>query len=167
MGSGADSSAAIPGGQATGAARSGDPGAQSAEDDRPHSAFGPNARSRQSASADKPDTGSSASRAAAAKAEAAKAAAARAASAKSDSAKSGKGWAVQLGVFGNRDNAERLAKRVKGSGFPVLLNETSGKDGKKLYWVRVGPEPDQAGAVGLSARLKAAGYRETRVVEYP
>lgn len=192
MGSGADSSAAIPGGQATGAARSGDPGAQSAEDDRPHSAFGPNARPQQSASADKPDTGSSASRAAAAKAEAAKAeaaraaaakaeaakaeaarvaaakaAAARAASAKSDSAKSGKGWAVQLGVFGNRDNAERLAKRVKGSGFPVLLNETSGKDGKKLYWVRVGPEPDQAGAVGLSARLKAAGYRETRVVEYP
>jgi cell division septation protein DedD len=61
----------------------------------------------------------------------------------------------------------RLAKQVKRSGFPVLLNETTGKDGKKLYWVRVGPEPDQAGAVALSARLKAAGHRDTRVVAYP
>jgi cell division septation protein DedD len=118
-----------------------------------------------------------AARAAAAKAEAAKAEAARAAkadaahtaAARAASAKGGgsKGWAVQLGVFGSRDNAERLAKQVKGSGFPVLLNEAPGRNGKKLYWVRVGPEPDQAGAIALSARLKAAGHRDARVVAYP
>ena len=65
------------------------------------------------------------------------------------------------------DMAERLAKQVKGSGFPVFINETSGNDGKRLFWVRVGPEADQPGAAALSARLKAAGHRDARVVSYP
>jgi len=110
-----------------------------------------------------------AERVAAVKAESPKPDAARAAAAKPDTAKSAvsKGWAVQLGVFGSRDNAERLAKQVKGSGFPVLINETSGKDGKKLYWVRVGPEAEQAAADALTAKLKAAGHRDARVVSYP
>jgi cell division septation protein DedD len=114
-----------------------------------------------------------AAKAEAAKAEAARVAAAKAeatriAAAKPDSTKAGsRGWAVQLGVFGSRDNAERLAKQVRGGGFPVLVNETSGKDGKKLYWVRVGPEAEQAGAAALSAKLKAAGHRDARVVAYP
>lgn len=203
MGSGADASAAAPPdaskpieasksaepATAAGSARSVEPPPSSA-DDRPRSAFGPNARP-QPGSANKPDAaGSAAAKGAAAKADAqkaeaakadatraaaAKAEAARLAAAKSDSAKppptakpsASKGYAVQLGVFGSRDNAERLAKQVKGSGFPVLLNETSGKDGKKLYWVRVGPEPDQAAATALSTRLKAAGHKDARVVAYP
>lgn len=232
MGSGADASAAAADQQATAAGsssvKSGESAklvassSPSADDDRPRSAFGPNARPQpdKSASGGKPDASSStaskaavakadtqkaeaakaeaakaeaaraaaakaeaqkaeAARAAAAKAEAAKAEAARLAAAKAESARSqptaksetakagSKGWAVQLGVFGSRDNAERLAKQVKGSGFPVLLNESSGKDGKKLYWVRVGPEADAAAAAALSTKLKAAGHRDARVVAYP
>lgn len=160
----------------------------SSADDRPRSAFGPNARPQpeQSANAGKSGTTPSdaskaaavkaeAQRAAAAKADAQKAEATRPAAAKAESAKpsaaakpsTSKGYAVQLGVFGSRDNADRLAKQVKGSGFPVLVNETSGKDGKKLYWVRVGPEPDQAAATTLSGKLKAAGHKDARVVAYP
>jgi cell division septation protein DedD len=210
MGSGADSSAAATD-ESTPAEspKSAQASPPSAQDERPRSAFGPNARPQpaseaSSANAGKPDAASSAAakaaaakaeaqraeaakaeaakadaaRTAAAKAEAAKAEAARAAAAKADAARAAsakaatakssasKGWAVQLGVFGSRDNAERLAKQVKGSGFPVLFNETS-KDGKKLYWVRVGPEADQADAVALSAKLKAAGHRDARVVAYP
>ena len=56
---------------------------------------------------------------------------------------------------------------MKGGGFPVLVNESSGKDGKKLYWVRVGPEAEQSAANALSAKLKAAGHRDARVVAYP
>jgi cell division septation protein DedD len=67
-----------------------------------------------------------------------------------------KGWAVQLGVFASRENAERLAKQVKGKGYPVVVNETSGS--KRLYRVRVGPEPDRAAAVALGTKLRAAGY---------
>jgi cell division septation protein DedD len=205
MGSGADVSAAAPEAptpepaKPAGSARSAE-GSPSSADDRPRSAFGPNARPQPvpSASAAKPSAAPTSSEAAkasaakadaqraeAAKADAQKAEAARLAAAKAESvkpppaakpegskgesAKAGgsKGWAVQLGVFGSRDNAERLAKQVKGSGFPVLLNETSGKDGKKLYWVRVGPEADQAAATALSGRLKAAGHKDARVVAYP
>lgn len=72
-----------------------------------------------------------------------------------------KGWAVQLGVFASRDNAERLAKQVKGKGYPVIVNETSGA--KHLYRVRVGPEKDRAGADALNARLRAAGHGGTVV----
>ena len=206
MGSGADAPAATPEAQApNGSAKPGAAATPSADDDRPRSAFGPNAvtpappaksaKAGKSSGASAADTAKAdAARSAAAKAEAlkaetakadaaraeaakadatkalaAKAEAARVAAAKADSAKSAgaKGWAVQLGVFGSRDNAERLAKQVKGSGFPVLVNESSGKDGKKLYWVRVGPEADQSAATALSAKLKAAGHRDARVVSYP
>ena len=211
MGSGADPLAAAPDAPATAVAKPGTttppPGA---DDDKPRSAFGPNAVTRappeKPASAGKSDAAKSpdaakaegarvaaakaeALKAEAAKADAAKADAARAEAAKADAAKAravkadaahiaaakpeaaksagSNAWAVQLGVFGSRENAERLAKQVKGSGFPVLINETSGKDGKKLYWVRVGPEAEQSAADALSARLKAAGHRDARVVSYP
>jgi DedD protein len=72
---------------------------------------------------------------------------------------------VQLGVFASRDNAERLAKQVKGSGYPVVVNEVSGS-GKKLYRVRVGPEADRGAAVALGAKLRAAGHAGS-VVPYP
>jgi DedD protein len=141
--------------------------APSSADDRPRSAFGPNARPQPA----KPTVGKteSAKPPPAPKPESSKPEAARVAATKPETAKASgsKGYAVQLGVFGSRDNAERLAKQVKGNGFPVLVNETSGKDGKKLYWVRVGPEPDQAAATALSGKLKAAGHKDARVVAYP
>ena len=171
MGSGADPLAAAPDAPATAVAKPGTttppPGA---DDDKPRSAFGPNAVTRappeKPASAGKSDAAKSPD---AAKARAVKADAAHIAAAKPEAAKSAgsNAWAVQLGVFGSRENAERLAKQVKGSGFPVLINETSGKDGKKLYRVRVGPEAEQSAADALSARLKAAGHRDARVVSYP
>ena len=210
MGSGADPLAAAPDAPATAVARPGTTTPPGADDDKPRSAFGPNAVTRappeKPASAGKSDAAKSpdatrtepakvaaakadALKAEAAKADAAKADAARAEAAKADAAKARAGkadaahiaaakpeaaksagsnaWAVQLGVFGSRENAERLAKQVKGSGFPVLINETSGKDGKKLYRVRVGPEAEQSAADALSARLKAAGHRDARVVSYP
>jgi DedD protein len=141
----------------------------SAADDKPRSAFGPNAVTRTppakpASAAPKPDI----SKSEALKADAAKAGALKAPPPKPEPPKStaSKGWAVQLGVFGSRDNAERLAKQVKSSGFPVVINETT-RDGKKLYWVRVGPEAEQAGAVALGAKLKAAGHKDARVVSYP
>ena len=182
MGSGADASAANPESPAA-ATKPATATPPSPADDKPRSAFGPNAAAR--APSEKP---SAAAKAEAQKAEAAKAEAARLAAAKAESSKPApkpdatrvaaatpepaksagtKGWAVQLGVFGSRENAERLAKQVKGSGFPVLVNETSGKDGKKLYWVRVGPEADPSAADALSTKLKAAGHRDARVVSYP
>jgi cell division septation protein DedD len=75
------------------------------------------------------------------------------------------GWGVQLGVFANRENAERLALDVRVKGFKVSVSPvSSGK--RKLYRVRVGPTPDRSGAQELQGRLKAAGRPGGTVVPY-
>lgn len=77
-------------------------------------------------------------------------------------AASSKGWSVQLGAFGNRDNAERLVKQVKGKGFAAAINENPGS--KLRYRVRVGSERDRAGADALAAKLRSAGHKDATVV---
>jgi DedD protein len=153
-GSGADPSAAGP------AARPESGPAASAEPERPRSAFGPNAVSR--AQTDRAKTGS-------AKAGLAQAEPPRSESVKADPAKAeparAEGWAVQLGVFASRDNAERLVRQVRAKGYAVVVNEASG-NGKRLYRVRVGPQADHDAAVALGAKLRAAGHGGS-VVPYP
>jgi cell division septation protein DedD len=75
---------------------------------------------------------------------------------------SSKGWSVQLGAFGSRENAERLVKQVKGKGFPAAINENGSS--KLRYRVRVGSERDRAGADALAARLRASGHKDATVV---
>jgi cell division septation protein DedD len=74
-------------------------------------------------------------------------------------------WAVQLGVFANRENAERLALEVRVKGFKASVSPvTSGS--RKLYRVRVGPTADRAAAQELQGRLKASGRPGGTVVPY-
>jgi DedD protein len=75
------------------------------------------------------------------------------------------GWAVQLGSFASRDNAQRLVRELKGKGFPAFVLGGGGKSGK-LYRVRVGPEADREAATALAAKLRAAG-KAGAVVEHP
>jgi DedD protein len=85
--------------------------------------------------------------------------------AKSPARSDAAGWAIQVGSFASRENAERLARNLKGKGFAATVSESSGK-GKRLWRVRVGPEADRAAAVALGARLRAAG-QSGAVVPYP
>ena len=72
---------------------------------------------------------------------------------------------MQLGVFASRENAERLAKQVKGKGYSVTVNETSG-NGKRLFRVRVGPEADRPSADALRAKLRSAGFKDASVAAW-
>ena len=74
-------------------------------------------------------------------------------------------WAVQLGVFASRENAERLAVEVRVKGFKVSVSPVTGGS-RKLYKVRVGPTPDRAAAQDLQGRLKAVGRPGGTVVPY-
>ena len=72
---------------------------------------------------------------------------------------------MQLGVFANRENAERLALDVRVKGFKASVSPvTSGK--RKLYRVRVGPAADRSAAQELQTKLKAAGRPGGTVVPY-
>lgn len=66
-------------------------------------------------------------------------------------------WMVQLGVFRNHANAERLAQQLKGQGFHVLIS-ASGSGGHPIWRVRAGPVAERALAEQLSARLRTAGH---------
>jgi DedD protein len=68
------------------------------------------------------------------------------------------GWFVQVGTFGQRENADRLAAQLTGKGFPASVSAVQ-RDGKPLHRVRVGPADGRAAAESLAARLATAGHR--------
>jgi cell division septation protein DedD len=76
------------------------------------------------------------------------------------------GYAVQLGLFKSKENADRLALEARVKGFKVAVT-SSGTGDRKRYRVRVGPAPDRAAAQELQSRLKAAGRPTGTVVPYP
>lgn len=67
------------------------------------------------------------------------------------------GWAVQLGGFSSRANAERLASDLKRQGYPAFVSDAS-SPAHPLFRVRAGPVGDRAEAEALLKRLRAAGH---------
>jgi DedD protein len=67
------------------------------------------------------------------------------------------GFAVQLGSFVSRDNAERLVREMNAKGFNAFLAPPITTGGRALYRVRVGPTRDRASAEALAAQLRRIG----------
>jgi DedD protein len=63
-------------------------------------------------------------------------------------------WAVQLGLFAKRDNAERLAHSAQIKGFAVSV---ASADAKGLYRVYAGGMAERAAAEAYAQRLKQQG----------
>ncbi len=74
-------------------------------------------------------------------------------------------WAVQLGSFGNQENAERLAADLRKQGFAAFLSQLSTSSGQ-LHRVRIGPQKDRESAEAMAARLAKAGHTG-QVVPHP
>ena len=74
-------------------------------------------------------------------------------------------WAVQLGSFENRENAERLAAELLGKGHRAFLSRVMTDDGQR-HRVRLAPQEGRDAAVAMVATLKKAGY-DGRVVSLP
>jgi DedD protein len=64
------------------------------------------------------------------------------------------GWAVQLGLFAKRDNAERLVHSAQAKGFAVSVSKA---DAKGLYRVYAGGMADRSAAEAFTQRLKDQG----------
>ena len=74
-------------------------------------------------------------------------------------------WAVQLGSFGNQQNAERLAADLRKQGYAAFLSQLSTASGQ-LHRVRIGPQKDRESAEEMAARLAKAGHKG-QVVPHP
>jgi DedD protein len=66
------------------------------------------------------------------------------------------GFAVQLGSFSSRDNANRLVREMIAKGFAAFVAPIT-SNGRELYRVRVGPTRDRAGAEALAVQLRRIG----------
>jgi DedD protein len=64
------------------------------------------------------------------------------------------GWAVQLGLFAKRDNAERLVHSAQARGFAVSVSTA---DAKGMFRVYAGGMADRSAAEAYSQRLKDQG----------
>ena len=74
-------------------------------------------------------------------------------------------WAVQLGSFGNEQNAERLVAELRKRGFGAFRSRLSTSSGE-LHRVRIGPQKDRDSAEDIAAQLAKAGYKG-QVVPHP
>jgi DedD protein len=71
-------------------------------------------------------------------------------------------WAVQLGSFASKANADKLVRQLKASGSSVYVN-SSGSGPSQRFRVRVGPLPDRDSAERALLKLKGAGHAGTIV----
>jgi len=69
----------------------------------------------------------------------------------------GTGWIVQLGSFGDEDNAHRLAERVEIFGFTTRVSAYTAS-GRPMFRVRVGPELSRDRAMEIASSLSANGF---------
>ncbi len=65
-------------------------------------------------------------------------------------------FAVQLGSFGSRENADRLVRDMTAKGFAAFVAPIT-SNGRELYRVRVGPARDRPAAEALAAQLRRVG----------
>jgi len=67
-------------------------------------------------------------------------------------------WAVQLGSFSNKDNAEKLAADLRKQGYAAFLSQLNTSSGQ-LHRVRIGPQKDRESAEAMAARLLKVGHK--------
>jgi DedD protein len=78
------------------------------------------------------------------------------------SPKSSLAWAVQLGSFANKANADKLVRQLKAGGASIYVI-SSGSGASLRYRVRMGPLADRDAAERALIKLRASGYPATIV----
>ncbi|MDH3305554.1 MAG: SPOR domain-containing protein [Gammaproteobacteria bacterium] len=74
-------------------------------------------------------------------------------------------WAVQLGSFSNKENAEKLAADLRKQGYAAFLSQLA-TDSGQLHRVRIGPQKDRESAEAMATRLAKVGHKG-QVVPHP
>jgi DedD protein len=74
-------------------------------------------------------------------------------------------WAVQLGSFSNKENAEKLAGDLRKQGYAAFLSQLQ-TDAGQLHRVRIGPQKNRESAEAMAARLLKVSH-EGQVVPHP
>ncbi len=76
-------------------------------------------------------------------------------------------WVIQVGSFANRENAEKLNKKLRDSDYRSFVQPVENEDGAKVYKVRVGPEILRSSARKLKASLAEKMSLPGIIMSYP
>lgn len=74
-------------------------------------------------------------------------------------------WAVQLGSFSSKENAEKLAADLRKQGYAAFLSQLQTPTGP-LHRVRIGPQKDRESAEQMASRLAKVNHKG-QVVPHP
>jgi DedD protein len=74
-------------------------------------------------------------------------------------------WAVQLGSFSSKENADKLAANLRKQGYAAFLSQLTTENGQ-LHRVRIGPQKDRESAEEMAKRLAKVGQKG-QVVPHP
>jgi DedD protein len=74
-------------------------------------------------------------------------------------------WAVQIGSFSNKENANRLAAGLREKGYAAFLSHVKTDEGE-LHRVRIGPQKDRASAEAVASMLETDDV-DGQVVPHP
>lgn len=77
-----------------------------------------------------------------------------------------KAWALQLGTFADKRNAEKLEKQLKADGYQAFIKAFAHSSGKTLYPVYIGPEVRSDELEQLKIELKRKLKLDGMVVRY-
>jgi len=76
-------------------------------------------------------------------------------------------WVVQVGSFSSRDNATKLAQKLRKAKFQTPDPESVEIRGKRLWRVRVGPMVDKVLAERILPKVNKVAGLKGRVTRYP
>ncbi|RRJ84919.1 SPOR domain-containing protein [Aestuariirhabdus litorea] len=75
-------------------------------------------------------------------------------------------WALQMGVFANRDNARALVAKLQGLGYKAYSRRWEREGGQAVEGVYVGPMVDRADLLPLKKKLKGQVKLDGVIVRY-
>jgi len=85
---------------------------------------------------------------------------------KTSPAKPIQSWALQVGTFANKTNANKFRDKLRKAGHSAYVEKTK-SDGKTSYRVRIGPELEKKRLEKLKARLMKEKKIDGFVVRHP
>lgn len=77
-----------------------------------------------------------------------------------------KSFALQVGTFDSRENAEKLQKQMQQAGYTTYVQRSTSK-GKDSYKVRIGPELEHSKLDKIKAKVKKSHKIDGYVVNHP
>jgi DedD protein len=76
-------------------------------------------------------------------------------------------WVVQAASLSSRENADKLAAKLRAAGLPTPDPEMVDIKGKRFYRVRVGPVIERSEAEGMLDRVSDIAGTKAQVRQYP